>query len=425
MNQVDRLMRRHAARHERGQVLAIVAGGMFVIIAMVGLVIDGGYAWGRQRETQNGADSTAKAGAVVILQWLDGETKTAGDVGCAVERVATETNVDREDVQFTSFDGSPLGIPVPGCGSAALMPTDAQGVKAITTQEFSPFIMSAFGFGNLTARSDATAVVGPLVGTSAVLPITFPQTFSLCDASGDVYTIRNWDQENDPGGPPATTGVWDPYEVLPTSITPDASNLAIIPLCSIEPGSVGWLEFNCGNLSETITNPCDTFFTIPDWIQTQTGNVNSLEGDLALYHGDQPGVYEPETNPADANPDRKVTFPIHRTTCEDDPGVSDTDGDGNVDTLNPCPAGEWTAGEGDNLFYGVDFWVGFVLDEAHVQGSDVECQQPSGQPQLDSPTGYVGCLKGWFVSRIGQPDEVSIGDVDPGDTEDLGVTLIN
>ena len=38
------------ARHERGQLLVIVAVGMVVILAMVGVVIDGGYAWGKQRE---------------------------------------------------------------------------------------------------------------------------------------------------------------------------------------------------------------------------------------------------------------------------------------------------------------------------------------------------------------------------------------
>src|ERR687895_2370317 len=96
--------RRHAERDERGQVLVIVAGGLLVIVGMVGLVIDGGYAWGRQRETQNGADSISKAGSVVILQWLDGEAKDAGDVGCAVERLAEEMDVDLEDVQFTRFD---------------------------------------------------------------------------------------------------------------------------------------------------------------------------------------------------------------------------------------------------------------------------------------------------------------------------------
>ena len=90
----------------------------------------------------------------------------------------------------------------------------------------------------------------------------------------------------------------------------------------------------------------------------------------------------------------------------------------------PCPGGQWD-GQGENLDFGVPFWVAFVLDEAHVQGSDNECEDPPGNPQLVNPDGLLGCLKGWFVERIGPPDSVSIGDVNPGDEVDLGVTLIN
>ena len=55
-------------RSERGQVLVIVAMSIIVLIALVGLVIDGGLAWGHQRNTQNVADATAKAGAAVLAE---------------------------------------------------------------------------------------------------------------------------------------------------------------------------------------------------------------------------------------------------------------------------------------------------------------------------------------------------------------------
>ena len=53
-----------------GQILVIVAVGLVVIVAMVGVVIDGGYAWGKQRETQNGSDAASEAGAVVLAENL-------------------------------------------------------------------------------------------------------------------------------------------------------------------------------------------------------------------------------------------------------------------------------------------------------------------------------------------------------------------
>ena len=45
-------MPRIYGKDERGQVLVIVAGALLVIVALTGLVIDGGYAWGQQRMAQ-------------------------------------------------------------------------------------------------------------------------------------------------------------------------------------------------------------------------------------------------------------------------------------------------------------------------------------------------------------------------------------
>src|SRR3990172_8935396 len=63
-------------RHPRGQVLVIVAVAMVAIVAMVGLVVDGGFAWGKQRDTQNAADAAAEAGAIVMAQRLAGDRKS-------------------------------------------------------------------------------------------------------------------------------------------------------------------------------------------------------------------------------------------------------------------------------------------------------------------------------------------------------------
>jgi hypothetical protein len=412
-------------RDESGQVLVIVAAGLIALIAMVGLVIDGGYAWGRQRATQNGADSIAKAGSVVILEWLDEQPTTIGDVGCAVELAEDENRVDVERAEFTDHAGELIDVDVPACGTAGAIPPDAQGVRVEAAQTFDTFLMSVVGFNELTARANATAIVGPITGSGVGLPVTFPQTMELCDDSGDVHTIRDWD-EPDADGTGTNDGVWTPYEILPHGATLNAANLSIIPLCQTDaPGSVGWLDFGCGNLADQIEDPCDLFASIPGWVHTHTGNINCCEGELATYHGNEPGVFEEDGVDTDGNYDVPVKLPIHTTTCEEapDPGTIDSDGDG-LHELVPCPGGQWD-GQGENLDFGVPFWVAFVLDEAHVQGSDNECEDPPGNPQLVNPDGLLGCLKGWFVERIGPPDSVSIGDVNPGDEVDLGITLIN
>ncbi|HEX7069347.1 MAG TPA: pilus assembly protein TadG-related protein, partial [Rhodothermales bacterium] len=64
--------RKRASEDERGQILVIVAAGMVILVALVGLVIDGGFAWGRQRDTQNAADAAALAGATVMAERLAG-----------------------------------------------------------------------------------------------------------------------------------------------------------------------------------------------------------------------------------------------------------------------------------------------------------------------------------------------------------------
>jgi hypothetical protein len=392
---------------------------------MIGLVIDGGYAWGRQRSTQNGADAISKAGAIVVLEWLDEQPKVIGDVGCAVELAEAENGVEIERVEFTDHTGALIGVEVPACGTPGDIPPTAQGVRAVASQTFDTFLMSVIGFEQLTARANATAIVGPITGSGVGLPVTFPQTMALCDQSGATHTIRDWD-EPDFDGTGEGDGVWTPYEILPQGATLDDTNLAIIPLCTTAPGSVGWLDYGCGNLEEQILDPCDIFVPIPGWVETHTGNINCCEDELATYHGDEPGFYEEDGVDTDGDYDVPVKLPIHTTTCEEapNPETFDSDADGDDDSLTPCPGGQWD-GQGNNLDYGVPFWVAFVLDEAHVQGSDNECEEEPGNPQLVNPSGLIGCLKGWFVQRIGPPDAVSIGDVNPGEQVDLGVTLIN
>jgi len=426
---LGRIVRAAARRSESGQVLIIVAVGLVALIAMVGLVIDGGYAWGRQRTTANGADAIAKAGTVVVLEWLAEESKTIGDVGCAVDLAEAENGVTIERAEFTDHNGDLIGVVVPDCGTPGAIedsaPT-AQGVRVVASQTFDTFLMSVVGIRQLTATANATAIVGPITGSGVSLPVTFPQTMELCDTSGAIHTIRDWgDPDYDGGG--AGDTVWNPYEILPDDATLDDTNLAIIPLCTSAPGSVGWLDFGCApNLADQIVNPCDVFVSIPGWLETHTGNINCCEDELATYHGNEPGIFEEEGVDTDGDYDAPVKLPIHTTTCEEapNPGTFDSDGDGDLDTLVACPGGQWD-GQGDNLDYGVPFWVAFVLDEAFVQGSDNECEELPGEPQLENPSGLTGCLKGWFVRRIGPPDAVSIGDVNPGDEVDLGVTLIN
>ncbi len=410
----------------RGQVLVIVATAMVVLIAMVGLVIDGGYAWGRQRETQNAADSVAKAGTVVVQHAYYDNTSppTDGDVGCAVEDAAAAHGVELVSAVYTNEEGTPLSPEVPvglcalGSGGPIPVGSDAQGVKATTEQSFDTYLARVVGFDEFTTRADATAVVGPQVGLCpagsgcGVLPVTFPIAAVRCDGTNSQISVGSpeWpilDVEGETAPPPAV------------------GNMSIIPLCSTEagtesPGSVGWLDFGCGNLGETISNPCNVFIPIPAWVKTETGNVNSVEGALNAYAGDD--VDDPEFDESDADRDEILPLPIHTNTCESDPDGPDNDIV--PPSPDPCPEGNWS-GQGSNTYYLAKYWVGFMLDQAYVQGNNTtECNSPPGSPTGVAGSGATSCLKGWFVAKYEAPGTIGIGNLTPGGAEPMGVVLV-
>ena len=385
---------------ERGQVLVIVALGLLAMVAMVGLVIDGGHAWGRQRETQNGADAMAKAGTTVIQHYLLGDAMTDGDVGCAVDDAADRNLVTLDSAVYSDHNGTPLSpqTAVGACGAGGGIPAGAQGVLATASQEFGTFLVGVIGFDELTTEADATAVVGtsggicPASAGCGVLPVTFPHRAVTCDGTNRQIVIGDGD-----------------WPILDEDVdTLDASNLVVIPLCTTGPGSVGWLDFGCApNLASMISNPCNVYIPIPAWLHTQTGNTNSLESELSAYAGSQPGVAEEE--------DVVMQFPINDNTCVDQP--ADTD-----DTCEPL--GSEGSGNGNNMYYHIPYWQGFKIDGAYTGGNDPECNQAPGLP-LGGGNGGTGCLKGWFVSRSSAPGTISTGPIAPGDPVPMAVMLVN
>lgn len=400
---------RTARRAERGQVLVIVAMGMVVIVAMVGLVIDGGYAWIRQRDTQNGADAVAKAGTIVVQHYIAGESPEPNDydVACAVAGAAAANGVTVVAAEYTDYLGEPL-VPAAPVGACTTdlgdgIPAGAQGVKALTSETFDTFLMPVIGVPQLTTLADAIAVVGALeVIPGGALPVTFPEEVTICDLSDPPLRFPIRANDGDPD--------WEPYEII-DALDADADNLAIVPLCDIAPGSVGWLEWDCRqNLSQAIADPCGLPIPIPAWVHTQTGNVNALDDELNAYTGGQAG--EPE------DADIVLAIPIHDFTCRQD--VPD-------DALpSDCPTPDWS-GNGDNLYYHIPYWVPFKLDAAHTQGGDPECGEPDGQPLIENPypPGKVGCLKGWFVDAFITRGPIDLRPIAPGSPLPLVVTLIN
>lgn len=388
---------------QRGQVLVIVAVGMFVIIGLVGLVIDGGNAWGQQRQTQNGADAMAEAGATVLAHWLKGAPMTDGDVGCAVEAAADANGLADPSAVYTDVAGDFLTptVEVGACnpGGGAPIPPGAQGVKASGNRDFDTFLARAIGFQQFTTSASATAVAGliteicPANAGCPVLPVTFPLTAVTCDGTNRQLQI--------PGTDWPLTQLVDPM----ADDYADTDTMSIVPLCSIGPGSVGWLDFGppCpNNLADVITNPCNVSIPIPTWIQTSTGNPNNLEEKINALTGPQIGVAD----------DSVVLIPINDNTCSTKP----------PDSQFNCPGGNGS-GNGSNLYYHIPKFTRFMIDQAYIQGGNSgDCNSPPGKPLVQG-NGGTGCFKGWFLNYV-ETGPVGPGATGPLDPGQIGIQLI-
>src|SRR4029078_1368508 len=108
----------------QGQVSVIVALALVAIVAMAGLLIDGGTAFAQQRIAQNGSDGTATAGTVVVAQSLSGVARTGNDVKVAVDSVAAANGLNVLVAEYTDDLGQPIGQNVTNAGP---IPANARG----------------------------------------------------------------------------------------------------------------------------------------------------------------------------------------------------------------------------------------------------------------------------------------------------------
>lgn len=362
---------------ERGQVLVIVALAMITLVAMVGLVIDVGFAWAANRDTQNGADATAHAGAIVIVRSFATADPLFNDayVETEVENAAAANGITLESAEYTTWEGESLPTPVMvGSAPGGTIPAGAQGVNAVGTRVHDTILAQVIGIETLTVRAEATAVGGPATEpcpgneACAFIPITFPTTIVSC----------NGQNKAEP-----TTDQW-------------AENTEyIIPLCGNNAGSVGWLDWNPPNggtdeLADEICGPNPPDLDLPDWFEvTSTGNVNAqqVEDCLNMYAGDQ------------------IFMPMFDDTCRDDPG----------EDVNGLPAECTNPQEpsGQNQWYKFPSYAIFELRApkgAYINGNNsAECEQGNN--------GATSCLIGRFIDAVSGG---TVGQWDPSAGSQLG-----
>ncbi len=341
--------RNSVARSEQGQVLVIVAMGLVAMIAMVALVVDGGHAWGQQRETQNGADAASEAGAVRLAQNLPfiaaGTTQPYTDaaVAAAVADKASDNTTIVVQAIYTNFAGDPLPGPiVVGSLGNVPPPATAAGVQVKGDKSFDTFLAGVIGVQTMTAHAQATAVSGYLdtLPKNSTIPVTFPVTTTACDGSGNLI----------PGTNRWTVGTY-----------------YAIPLCKGGPGNVGWLDWTppsggASELENSVLNPNNPEITVPNWFfVSETGNISKsgVEDALNTYHN------------------KIVYIPLFDATCDSQP-IGTAKGD--------CTGG---AGNGQNQYYHFPSYAAFLLDKVDFKAG---CSGQNG----------TGCFFGTFKEVLGQ-----------------------
>ena len=128
--------------------MVIAAVAMVALLAMTGLIIDGGNVWSQQRITQNGSDAASEAGPSSWLAWV-AATKTDVDVSNAVSTSATTNGITIQSAYYTEYQGNLLtsaGVVTTNPANAAAVgvvgtiPPNSQGVQANGAKSFSTYL---------------------------------------------------------------------------------------------------------------------------------------------------------------------------------------------------------------------------------------------------------------------------------------------
>ncbi len=192
-------------RGERGQALAIIAGGMVGLLAMVALVVDVGNAYTLQRRVRNAVDAAALAGA---RELANQEETTNGQVLQAAVDYAVANGMREEDVAvwYADAEGNPLQA-VPNDGFAPPTSVNGVAVSSVLVQAsgtVGTYFAHLLGVSSFTARQDSLGLVlcgACSAGSDGLFPVAVRQ--SLFDGnggkpeSGQIYTI--WGDQTAPG----------------------------------------------------------------------------------------------------------------------------------------------------------------------------------------------------------------------------------
>lgn len=248
-------MRGHPARSADGQIIVIFAAALVVLLLVVGLVIDAGYAFAQRRSAQNAADFASLAGARIVGEKFTNKPAGAGtgaNVLSAIQQTLTANGAQLAQARYVDSTGK-----VAGTVDGGAIPGTAAGVTVDATTQWRPFLLGVIGVNSWSASANATSMTKG-IASGGVLPLGLQQSaFSglpMCDISGGCN---------------------------PNSLTSQRLN---------EPGNFGWLSFGAGSsfcatygLGQLATDEC---LVSQGYLQNEIGPPGDSHGCCTSVVGD-------------------------------------------------------------------------------------------------------------------------------------------
>jgi Flp pilus assembly protein TadG len=172
-------MRCKGRRGERGQTLVMVALMATILIGVLGLAVDVGYAYSERRQIQNAADASALNGAREMDAQISNGNQAGADtqVLLAIKQYITAYNLtvnasgnvpaSLKTAVYIDETGSKTYGTV-GAISSQQIPSGAAGVRVVVQEPWTPFLFAVLGFNNFTISATAAAASGTIPGADTV-----------------------------------------------------------------------------------------------------------------------------------------------------------------------------------------------------------------------------------------------------------------
>ena len=176
-------MRDLRRRRQGGSVLILVAAMSLVLIAFVGLSVDGGEIEAQQRQSQNAADGAALAAATAVIN-ADNYGYTTSDANSIGVVVAGYNGIPTSDLTLSFLDST---------GSATTVPANVVTVKAVVNHTFPTLFLPVMNIDSASVSAQAAVTI-----TQA------PPGCSICVMSATASPAANTDsggQISASGGP--------------------------------------------------------------------------------------------------------------------------------------------------------------------------------------------------------------------------------